>query len=143
LFLIGLPCESGNFDIMASSLATGATRRLTSNPGYTDPVDMSPDNEWIVVMDTRISERMTFAAGMRGIPPLSDLATSGTVASIRNNGDRRFFQPILIDKYGDRGAYQGQLLTAQGDGSPGSINDPNWNGMADPRYHKINRKINK
>jgi len=139
---------------MATNLASGVTRRLTSNPGYTgekserkrgkgiikintfvlDPVDMSPDNEWIVVMDTRESNRITFAAGMRGIPPLTDLATTSTVASIRNNGQRRFFQPILIDKYGDRGDYQGQLLTAEGDGSAGSINDPNWNGMADPRW---------
>ncbi len=131
---IGLPCESSNFDIMATNLSTGFTRRLTSNPGYTDPVDMSPFDEWIVVMDTRDTDRMTFVAGMRGIPPLTDLATTAAVASIRNNGQRRFFQPYLIDKYGDRGAYQGQILTAQGDGPPGSINDPNWNGMADPRW---------
>jgi hypothetical protein len=131
---IGVPVESGNFDIMATNLSSGVTRRLTSNPGYTDPVDMSPDNKWIVVMDTRATDRMTFAAGMRGIPPLTDLATTATTASIRNNGDRRFFEPYLIDQYGDRGAYQGQLLTAEGDGSPGSINDPYWNGMADPRW---------
>ncbi len=131
---IGQPCESGNFDIMATKLSTGETRRLTRNPEYTDPVDMSPDNNWIVVMDTRGSDRLMFAAGMRGIPSLSDLVTSTTVASIRNNGDRRFFKPYLIDRYGDRGAYQGQLLTAEGDGAPGSINDPNWNGRADPRW---------
>jgi hypothetical protein len=55
------------------------------------------------------------------------------VSSVRNNGQRRFFQPYLIDRYGDRGAYQGQQLNA-GNGAPGSISDPNWNGRADPRW---------
>lgn len=130
---IGYPVESSNIDVFAANLATGKVRRLTSNPEYTDPVDSSPDDRWIVAMDTRGSNRQMFVAGMRAIPPIIDLLTTSAVSSIRNNRERRFFQPYLIDRYGDRGAYQGQQLNA-GDGSPGSVSDPNWNGMADPRW---------
>lgn len=135
---IGNPSESSNIDVFAANLTTGKVRRLTSNPEYTDPVDSSPDNDWLVAMDTRGSDRQEFVAAMRGIPPLTDLVTTSAVSSIRNNGNRRFFQPILIDRYGDRGSYQGQQVNACPDpadiSKPGSICDPNWNGMADPRW---------
>lgn len=130
---VGYPFESSNIDLFAVNLTTGKVRRLTSNPEYTDPVDSSPDDKWIVVMDTRGSGRQMFVAAMRGIPPITDLLTTAAVSSVRNNGERRFFQPYLIDRYGDRGSYQGQQLNA-GDGSPGTASDPNWNGMADPRW---------
>jgi hypothetical protein len=130
---IGYPWESSNIDLFAADLATGRVRRLTGNPEYTDPVDSSPDDNWIVAMDTRGSDRQMFVAGMRGVPPITDLLTSSAVSSVRNNGQRRFFQPYLIDRYGDRGAYQGQQLNA-GDARPGGVGDPNWNGMADPRW---------
>lgn len=75
-----------------------------------------------------------FMAGMRNVPPLTDLVSTTAASSTRNNGQRRFFQPYLLDRYGDRGDYYGQQINEAGDGSPGSINDPNWNGMADPRF---------
>ncbi|HET8709886.1 MAG TPA: hypothetical protein VFM32_00815, partial [Spongiibacteraceae bacterium] len=130
---VGYPFESSNIDVFAANLITGKVRRLTSNPEYVDPVDSSPDDKWIVAMDTRGSDRQMFLAAMRGIPPVTDLVTTSAVSSTRNNGQRRFFQPILIDRWGDRGNYQGQQLNA-GDGAPGSISDPNWNGRADPRW---------
>jgi hypothetical protein len=130
---IGSPWESSNIDLFAADLETGKVRRLTSNPEYTDPMDSSPDDKWIVAMDTRGSNRQMFVAAMRGVPPVTDMLTTTAVSSIRNNGERRFFQPYLIDRYGDRGDYQGQQLNA-GDGAPGSASDPNWNGMADPRW---------
>ncbi|KAH7371466.1 hypothetical protein BKA64DRAFT_737176 [Cadophora sp. MPI-SDFR-AT-0126] len=65
-----------------------------------------------------------------------------TVASsTRNNGIRRFFTPWLIDQYGDRGSYQGQKLSYAGDGSMGSINDPQWNSRADPKWSSDGTKI--
>ncbi len=132
-FYIGYPFESCNIDVFAVDLVTGKIRRLTSNPEYVDPLDSSPDDKWIVADDTRGSDRQMFMAAMRGVPPIIDILTTGAVSSVRNNHDRRFFQPILIDRYGDRGAYQGQQLNA-GDGAPGSVSDPNWNAMADPRW---------
>src|SRR2546423_2994586 len=58
---------------------------------------------------------------------------------MRNNRNRRFFQPYLLDARGDRGDYHGQQLNACGakdDATPGSrsICDPLWNGRADPAW---------
>ena len=133
VFYVGFPVESSNIDLFAADLGTGKVRRLTSDPEYADPLDSSPDDKWIVVEDTRGSNRQMFVAGMRGIPPITDVLTSSAVSSVRNNGLRRFFQPFLIDRYGDRGLYVGQQLNA-GDGSPGSASDPNWNARSDPRW---------
>ena len=138
---IGYPAESSNIDVFAADLTTGKIRRLTSHPEYVDPVDISPDDQWTVVMDTRGSGRQMFLAGMRGIPPLTDIVSTTATSSTRNNGARRFFQPYLIDMYGDRGTYFGQRINAAGDGSPGSINDPEWNGMADPKWSPDGTRI--
>jgi hypothetical protein len=132
-FYIGYPWESDNIDVFAVNLTTGAVRRMTNNPGYVDPVDSSPDDGWVVMMETYPSTRMQFMSAMRQVPPINDMLTTGAVSSVRNNGQRRFFQPVLLDRYAERGTYQGQQLNA-GDESPGGIGDPNWNGMADPRW---------
>lgn len=135
---IGTSAESCNVDLFAASLTTGAVRRLTAHPEYADPLHVSPDDAWTVVMDTRGSGRQMFMAGLRGVPPLTDLVTITACASTRNNGDRRFFQPWLIDAHGDRGCYYGQQVNgvAGRAGTPGSgdIDDPEWNGRADPRF---------
>lgn len=134
LIYIGYPWEACNFDGFAVNIQTGGIRRLTAHPEYVDPMDISADDKWTAALDTRISDRDMFMAGMRSIPPLSDMMTSSVCSSVRNNGFRRFFQPILIDKYGDRGDYFGQQINAAGDGSNGAINDPNWNARADPHF---------
>ncbi|KAL5315023.1 hypothetical protein ACEPPN_017674 [Leptodophora sp. 'Broadleaf-Isolate-01'] len=138
---VGFPAESSNIDVFAVHLTTGKIRRLTSHPEYADPVDISPDNNWHVVLDTRGSNRQMFMAGMRGIPPMVDIVATTVASSTRNNGIRRFFTPWLIDKYGDRGSYKGQQLSYAGDGSPGSINDPQWNSRADPKWSWDGTKI--
>lgn len=136
---VGFPAESCNIDIFGANLMTGEVVRVTSDPEYVDPIDTSSDGNWVVIMDTTTSNRMMFLAGMRGIPPLIDTLITGAVSSIRDNGSRRFFQPWLLDRYGDRyyddgRYYQGQQINAAGDSSPGSVNDPLWNGGADPRW---------
>jgi hypothetical protein len=132
--------ESGNVDGFATSLDTGISRRLTRNPAYTDPMRSSPDDKWTVVMDSRVDDRQMWVAGMRGVPPLIDSLTVARIAGSRNNGNRRFFEPYLIDRYGDRGSYQGQQIN-EGDGAPGSASDPNWNGRADPTWSPDGTKI--
>ncbi|KAI7783058.1 hypothetical protein LA080_012511 [Diaporthe eres] len=107
---IGNPRESNNIDLFSVHLKTGAVRRLTSHPEYADPMVFSTDNEWFVVMDTRGTDRQMWMSGMRGIPPLIDLVAVTAAASTRNNGLRRFFQPILIDRHGDRGDHYGQQV---------------------------------
>jgi hypothetical protein len=132
-FYVGYPFESCNLDIFAVDLASGKVRRITADPEYADPIDASPDDKWIVVEDTRGSDRQMFMSAMRGVPPITDMISTGAVASVRNNHDRRFFQPFLLDRWGDRGNYSGQRLNP-GDGAPGSTSDPNWNALADPRW---------
>ncbi|KAH7390518.1 hypothetical protein BKA66DRAFT_580572 [Pyrenochaeta sp. MPI-SDFR-AT-0127] len=141
IIYIGPSVEANNIDVFAVHIITGAVRRLTQHPEYTDPIASSADNEWLIAMDTRGSNRQMFMSGMRHIPPLIDLVTITVAASTRNNGGRRFFQPILIDGYGDRGEYFGQQVNAAGDGSNGAINDPNWNGRADPAFSHDGTKI--
>lgn len=133
---IGYSQESCNIDVFAVELATGSVRRLTAHPEYVDPVSFSADDEWFAVMDTRGSDRQMFMAGMRGVPPLIDLVATTVASSTRNNHQRRFFQPYLMDGYGDRGEYFGQRINAEGSGVAGSgaINDPEWNGRADPMW---------
>ncbi|KAK6209085.1 hypothetical protein LQW54_006685 [Pestalotiopsis sp. IQ-011] len=123
---IGYSDESCNVDVFAAHLTTGAVRRLTSHPEYCDPLSFSPDNKWIAIMDTRGSGRQMFIAGMRGIPPIVDLIANVLPASVRNNGPRRFFQPYLLDWYGDRGDHYGQKINGDGYGvaGSGSVDDP-------------------
>ncbi|KAJ3544834.1 hypothetical protein NM208_g1872 [Fusarium decemcellulare] len=138
---IGPTREANNVDVYAVHVTTGKVRRLTSHPEYTDPIAFSADDEWFVIMDTRGSDRQMWMSGMREIPPLIDIVTVAVASSTRNNGPRRFFQPILVDGYGDRGDYFGQRVNAAGDESNGSINDPNWNGRADPAFSLDGTKI--
>ncbi|CBF81791.1 predicted protein [Aspergillus nidulans FGSC A4] len=141
ILYLGATHEANNFDMFAVHVITGKVRRLTRHPEYTDPVAFSLDNEWFVVMDTRGSDRQMWLSGMRGIPPLVDLVTANAAASTRNNRHRRFFQPILIDRHGDRGEYFGQQVNNRGTGLDGSPNDPNWNGRADPTFSYNGAKI--
>ncbi|GAQ03692.1 hypothetical protein ALT_1013 [Aspergillus lentulus] len=140
---VGSPWESGNIDIFATDLTTGATRRVTDHPEYCDPITASPDNQWFAIMDTRGSGRQMFLAGMRGIPPITDLLTVAFSSSTRNNGLRRFFQTFVIDRYGDRGDYFGQRVTGNENAKNGSghWNDPTWNSGADPRWSLDSRQI--
>lgn len=141
ILYIGSTREANNIDLFAVHIITGAVRRLTSHPEYADPIAFSHDNQWFVTMDTRGSNRQMWMAGERYIPPLIDLVTVTAASSTRNNGARRFFQPILIDRFGDRGDYFGQQVNYAGDGSNGSVNDPNWNGRADPAFSPDGTRI--
>lgn len=138
---IGAPWESCNLDLFAVDLSTGVVRRITAHPEYADPISVSPDDQWQVVLDTRGSQRMMFMSALRSVPPIIDLVATSVVATVRNNGNRRFFQPYLIDHDGDRGLYFGQQINAVGNGSAGAINDPNWNAGADPRWSLDGTKV--
>lgn len=143
---VGFPAESCNIDIFRVKLQTGEVNRVTYGPEYVDPIDTSADGRWDVIMDSTADDRLMFVAGMRGVPPIIDTLTTGAISSIRNNGRRRFFEQWIFDRevapYSeDSGYYQGQKLNSAGDGSPGSVNDPLWNGGADPRWSLDGTKI--
>ncbi|KAH6980873.1 hypothetical protein BKA56DRAFT_486732 [Ilyonectria sp. MPI-CAGE-AT-0026] len=133
---VGYPVESSNLDAFAVSLQTGCVRRITTHPEYIDPIDQSPDGKWWAIMDTRGTNRQMFLSGMRNVPPVTDQVNTAVTSATRNNGQRRFFVPYLLDNYGDRGNYYGQKINGPGFSAPGSgdFRDPEWNGQADPRW---------
>jgi len=137
---IHTPEWANHVDLFATDLATGEVRRMTRTE-YIDPGVPSPDDQWFVGMDVHVSERSHFMAAMDGLPSLNDLVTVALVSQIRNNRGRRFFQPMLIDRYGQRGDYQGQQINGGFDDGPGGISDPNWNGRADPAWSPDGTKI--
>lgn len=153
--------DSFNYDIFATSLSTGESTRLTRDPAYTDPVNISPDGKSMVIMDGRVTTdtgypggnpagtdgRMYFASAGPGVPPLIDLAITEAIGSLYTNASRgSFLQPYLIklddDKRKkrlrrlDRNIHDGQALAVEGDPSAGSgsISDPLWLGGADAAW---------
>lgn len=132
--------ESGNIDLFRTDLASGQSIRLTSDESYTDPARMSPDDRWLVYMNARQSDRHLYFAGLRGIPPLMDLLTVAVETCCYNNGNRRFFQPYLLEVGDKRPYYPGQRLNA-GPDAPGSASDTNWNGRADPTWSPDGRHV--
>ncbi|KAH7011012.1 hypothetical protein EDB80DRAFT_836619 [Ilyonectria destructans] len=80
---------------------------------------------------------------MRHVPPITDLVSTAVTSSTRNNGARQFFVPYLLDNYGDRGSYYGQKINGPGFDvlGGGSLNDPQWNGQADPRWSPDSTKV--
>ncbi|KAL0935896.1 saponin hydrolase precursor [Colletotrichum truncatum] len=133
---VGNPVESSNLDVFAANMQTGRVRRITAHPEYVDPIDHSPDGRWWAIMDTRDTDRQMFLSGMRNVPPITDLVTTLVTSATRNNGQRRFFVPYLLDNAGDRQNYYGQKINGPGFSAPGSgdFRDPEWNGQADPRW---------
>lgn len=125
--------ESGNMDLYLTSLQTEQSKRITSDPSYTDPSKMSPDDHWVVYMNPRQSDRHMYYAALQGIPPLMDMLTIPMSTCCYNNGNRRFFQPYLLAVDDPHEGNPGQQLNA-GPGTPDSPSDPNWNGRADPTW---------
>jgi hypothetical protein len=125
--------ESGNVDIFQTDLVSGKSVRVTRDPAYTDPIKNSPDGNWNAVMDTRQGDRTMWYAGMRGVPPLVDMVGTSVANYAWRIGNRRYFQPYLLDRFGDRGTYYGQQLNDPST-TTANFSDPNWNGRADPTW---------
>jgi hypothetical protein len=112
--------ESDSIDAWATSLANGDSESLTDHAEYTDPMFMSPNGKWLLAEQVIGSGRLDFISGMQGIPPLTDLLGTGYVSQMRNNRNRRFFLPWLVNP----ARSQSEQINAGG--------DPNWNAAADP-----------
>ena len=130
--------DSWNFDLFTTDLSSGQSKRITHDPAYTDPGDMSPDDNWMVFMDGRVNERMYFAGALPGLPAVIDLANARAIQYLYNNGHRRFFEPFVVSTAGnnvtdrrDRNIHDGFQLNASRDLN---ISDPLWNGRADPTW---------
>ena len=148
--------DSFNYDIFATRLETGKSTRLSRDPAYVDPVNISPDGKWMVIMDGRVTVetgypganpagsdgRMYFASAGPGVPPLIDLAIAEAVGALYTNASRgSFLQPHLLSlqepalKW-DSDIHDGAQLNAGGDttAGSGSISDPLWLAGADPAW---------
>jgi hypothetical protein len=130
---LGYPWESSNLDLFAVDLATGKVRRLTRHPEYAFSAAFAPDGQSMAVADSRGSDRLMFAAGLRGVPPITDLLTAPAIASIASNGSRGFFNLVLLDAAGDRAGYYGQVLTIDRP-ERGNVGDLDWNVAGDPQW---------
>jgi len=148
--------DSFNYDIFATSLETGESTRLSRDPAYADPANISPDGKSIVILDGRVTEdtgypganpagsegRMYFASAGLGVPPLLDLAIAEAIAGTYTTPSRgSFLQPVLIDlevplRVDDPDIHDGQQLNIGGDptAGSGSISDPLWLAGADPAW---------
>jgi len=148
--------DSFNYDIFATSLATGESTRLSRDPAYTDPANISPDGKSMVILDGRVTEdtgypganpagsegRMYFASAGIGVPPLLDLAIAEAIAGTYTTPSRgSFLQPVLINleeplRVDDPEIHDGQQLNIGGDttAGSGSISDPLWLAGADPAW---------
>lgn len=139
--------HSNNTDMFATSLATGESRRLTADPSYIDPIDGSPDGNWVIALESRFKDRFWYIAGLPGVPPINQMmaAAGGAVAAGYNDGEFRLFQPFLIDREPERPGYSGQQLNAcrspEEAAIAGSICDANWGTGADPRWSADGTKI--
>ncbi|MFB7160992.1 hypothetical protein [Streptomyces sp. NPDC056242] len=112
-----------SMDGWATDLVTGASKPVTRNAHYTDPMQMSPNGKWLLAEEVNGSGRLDFISGLPGVPALTAQAgTAPYVSGIRNNGNRRFFSPWLVDPATGRGF---QI-------NAGS--DKNWNIAADPAW---------
>ena len=148
--------DSFNYDIFATDLQTGQSTRLTRDPAYVDPVNISPDGGSMVVLDGRNNNRsgypganppggdgrLYFASAGIGVPPLLDLAIADAVGSLYTKPGRGgIFEPYLLELNGDAAQPvsdidDGLQLNGGGDVAPGNggPSDPLWNAGADPAW---------
>jgi hypothetical protein len=139
--------QQDNPDMCATDLATGVSRPLTADPAYIDPIDMSPDNKWVVALEARYGDRNWFLNGLPGVPPINDMSVGAAAASVANYkiGAFRLFQPYLLDRYPERPGYRGQRINeCQGSETAATANsvcDANWGTRSDPRWSLDGTKI--
>ena len=106
-----------NSDAGRVDMATGQVERLTHHPDYDEPIDVSPDDRWLVVGSKRNQDAtldVTAAFGLVPRPNFVLLAGSqliSTWAFAGNSGLNRGLDTWLIDRLGARGDYIGQNLS--------------------------------
>ena len=109
---LGLNRDAGRLDV-----ATGETQSLTHHPDYDEPVDVSPDGNWLVVGSKRNPDPafdVMAAFGLVPRPNFVSIAANqllGIWAFAGNFGQNRGLDTWLIDRLGARGDYIGQHLS--------------------------------
>lgn len=108
----GMNRDAGRLD-----LATGETQRLTHHPDYDEPIDLSPDGEWLAVGSKRSADPAFDVMAAFGLVPRPNFVSLGgnqllSVWAFQGNlGQNRGLDTWLIDRLGARGDYIGQQLS--------------------------------
>jgi hypothetical protein len=114
--------EDNSIDGWATNLATGQSRPVTDHAEYTDPMQMSPNGLWMINDEAKGNGRMDWISGLEGISPIaSNLVSLGVISQMRNNGNRRFFEPWLTS-----------TVVPSTEQVNAAVADPDWNAAADP-----------
>jgi hypothetical protein len=107
--------QGANLDAYLLDLATGAVRRLTNHLEWDEGGEFSPDG-WLFAFETTRAHEVLSVLANVPIPPFLDFALVLPIRNVTLTG--AWFaphEPFVIDKFGDRGEYMGQRLSAAGD----------------------------
>jgi hypothetical protein len=161
--------DSFNYDTFVTSLDTGESTRISRDPAYTDPANISPDGKSIVILDGRVTDetgypganpagsdgRLYFASAGIGVPPLIDLAIAEAVGNLYTGARGSYLQPYLIDlqtpiDVNDPNIHDGQVLNERypagcaainRTAGNGGVSDPLWLAGADPAWSPDGTKV--
>ena len=105
---------SMNLDDYALDLATGAVRRLTTNTGWDEDPEASPDGRWVVTGGGRAPDVMA-PFDLVPVPALFDPAKLLGVHRYSQSGEARrgeFRSPVILPRAGESPSHPGIVLTA-------------------------------
>ncbi|WP_183094442.1 PD40 domain-containing protein [Nocardioides stalactiti] len=119
--------DAENYDVFRVDLATGATRRVTTDVEWNEGTVTSPDGSSFVNGSSRGRERMSpFALVPR--PPFVDFGVYVLTGRYSLGGDNRrcLLEPWLLDSEGQQGEYFGQPLNPENEAGWGSHGPGGW-----------------
>jgi len=120
-----------NGDAARVDVATGSRGRLTHHPDYDEPIDVSPDGEWLVVGSKRsLDPAFDVLAAFGLVPRPSFVELAGSIlysgwSFAGNLNGNRGLDTWLVDRHGARGGYIGQQLSD--DPCYGGFERQHWN----------------
>lgn len=114
------PYGAANPDAVRVDLADGRVSRVTNHPDYDEPVELSPDGEWFAVGSGRGGDFLSVFSQVPR-PGFLNVAMETVVGFFFATQRAPLLEPWLVDRWGARGDYKGQLL------NPGAFAE-GWEG---------------
>lgn len=106
------PFGAANPDDVRIDLATGAVSRITAQPDYDEPVEISPDGEWLAVGSGRGGAFFSVFSQVPR-PGIVNVGLEAVTAFFFVNHRDQLLEPWIIDRYGERGDYVGQQVNPE------------------------------
>ena len=135
--IAGTP-RAGHYDDFLVELGTGAVRRMTTHPDHDEGLNLSADEQWLVISSGRTDNRVEFL-GLLPRPPYIDWLAFSVhfvgVAGAPSDGlspgadpiERDcYLDPWLLDRWLERGDYIGQRLLRPADGWQSAAGGFDW-----------------